>query len=94
MKSCQGPGLKRPKWVDTSQHGNREPFRNETLDGAEYQISSDLDITNGGAARQHVPSRGTLVFDMVEAPHIAMHTCTATYGPKTLARTWSGTALD
>jgi len=66
VKSCQGPGLKRPKWVDTSQHGNREPFRNETLDGAEYQISSDLDITNGGAARQHVPSRGTLVFDMVE----------------------------
>jgi len=57
---------KRVKPPDTSQHGNHEPFRNATMNGHDYVISSDLDLPNGGLACQVVPKSGVLELDYLE----------------------------
>ena len=52
-------GLKREKFVDTSQHGDQSCFRNVMLDGEPFNLIGMLDKNN------HVPRQGFLSFDFV-----------------------------
>lgn len=63
-------GRKARAMPDLSQHGNGEPFRNETLNGAPFPLlSGDRHLDeNGIESRQEVPESGIIQFDLVELP--------------------------